>query len=324
MNVYEFTTNLVKNIIDSIESSAVAGVNSLKAHTFPSRITNFPKTQTIKGTVTVGNQKRLEKNVKDVKSVLSDIKKFLASYKSPDSIKVSNFPDQKEYPKFPDSFKVSNFPKQIAPPDSITVKNLSEVVKGLSKELSKIEAVIKKLKLAPVINVEAPKSEKVVVPPANVVLNEKEIDYELLAEAVASSMPQMDYTKLADAIGKKVASMVVTVGGGGKSGKTSFRTIDGKPKDALVDSSGRLVVIQSSADNVPGYSVNDTEDAGSSITYVGQENEAGLWYIKKIDESTSNTTIGHANVSNNKAYTSYEDAWDNRATLSYGNFGDIW
>lgn len=69
------------------------------------------------------------------------------------------------------------------------------------------------------------------------------------------------------------------------------------------------------------YVTNDIEEASATITYIGAENLAGSWYVKKIDTS-SGTVFGHASVKNNSSYSTYDSAWTARASLTYQNFGD--
>ena len=67
------------------------------------------------------------------------------------------------------------------------------------------------------------------------------------------------------------------------------------------------------------FEVNEIENASATITYVGAETAAGVWWIRKMD-STSGSAIGHATEVNNATYTTYATAWTNRATLTYGNY----
>lgn len=69
------------------------------------------------------------------------------------------------------------------------------------------------------------------------------------------------------------------------------------------------------------FEVNEIENASATITYVGAETAAGVWWIRKMD-STSGSAIGHATEVNNATYTTYTDAWTNRATLTYGLYSE--
>lgn len=68
-----------------------------------------------------------------------------------------------------------------------------------------------------------------------------------------------------------------------------------------------------------GFEVNEIKNASATITYIGAETAAGVWWIRKMD-STSGSAIGHATEANNPTYTTYANAWTNRATLTYGNY----
>lgn len=67
------------------------------------------------------------------------------------------------------------------------------------------------------------------------------------------------------------------------------------------------------------FNTNDIEEASSTITYIGMEDKDGAWYIKKIDTTTLNE-FKHATVLNNSGYTTYTNAWTNRAILIYSDF----
>lgn len=71
------------------------------------------------------------------------------------------------------------------------------------------------------------------------------------------------------------------------------------------------------------FGVNDVDEASATLTYVGCEDKDGTWLVKKIDTS-SGTSIrfATAGIIANAAYTNYGDAWDDRATLTYGTFAE--
>lgn len=66
------------------------------------------------------------------------------------------------------------------------------------------------------------------------------------------------------------------------------------------------------------FGVNAMVTLGS-ITYIGMEEKNGFWFIKKMDETTG-MVLGYATINNNSNYSSYSDAWTNKATLTYGNY----
>ena len=70
------------------------------------------------------------------------------------------------------------------------------------------------------------------------------------------------------------------------------------------------------------YNTNDIEEASATITYIGLQDKNGNWYVKKIDTSSGNS-FGHATIINNVSYTTYTTAWAARASLVYGDYGDV-
>lgn len=73
--------------------------------------------------------------------------------------------------------------------------------------------------------------------------------------------------------------------------------------------------------NLSRYAVNEIKESGN-ITYFGKEDIEGNWLIMKIDE-TSGTVFSYATIKNNNSITNYSDAWTNRETLTYGDWGEI-
>jgi hypothetical protein len=60
------------------------------------------------------------------------------------------------------------------------------------------------------------------------------------------------------------------------------------------------------------------------IMYVGKMNQFSYWYVRKVvTDSLGNISTYHANISNNISYTTYIDAWNNRANLVFGNLEDL-
>lgn len=315
MNQYEFVTGLVKNIITAIENSAVASVRSLRTNIYSSKILNFPKTQTVKGTVTVGNQKNVEKEIKDTRKTILDIVSFLKSFKLPKSIEVSNFPEYPKFPEHPKSIEVSNFPKYPDFPKEIKINNQPvEQLENIATRGGEMIKAIKALKLNPTIRVEAPKPERVIIPPPTVTLKEKEIDYERLADAVSKKTQSIDYEKLAQAVSSKIAEMVVTVGGGGSSSKYVFQDKNGKHSLGLVNANRQLSVTQEDK-----WGLNNTSKSGN-ITYTGEEDVDLHWIVRKIVKSGSNLTMTYATQVNNPLVTNYDDAWDNKDSLVYNKY----
>lgn len=101
--------------------------------------------------------------------------------------------------------------------------------------------------------------------------------------------------------------------------------ITGGPIEVKATNDGELlmassITIGSSIKVTQEFNVNDIEEAGGSITYIGKEDSGGEWWIVKIDESASPITIQHASIATDAAQTSYSLAWTNRATLSYTDY----
>jgi hypothetical protein len=71
------------------------------------------------------------------------------------------------------------------------------------------------------------------------------------------------------------------------------------------------------------YQVNNTDDAGSGITYVGKAKIDGKWLIEKLTEATDDIVKVYANESNNSGTAAYTTAWTNRASLTYGQIQTI-
>lgn len=69
------------------------------------------------------------------------------------------------------------------------------------------------------------------------------------------------------------------------------------------------------------YGINDIDDTGL-ITYIGKETADGTWVINKLD-TTSGIVVTYASIDNNPTITSYQDAWTDRATLTYGLFNQV-
>lgn len=69
------------------------------------------------------------------------------------------------------------------------------------------------------------------------------------------------------------------------------------------------------------YQVNNIDDdTATDVLYVGLEKSDGTWWIKKLDETVSPTTLRHATNINNGAYSTYTAAWSARTSLTYSLF----
>lgn len=65
------------------------------------------------------------------------------------------------------------------------------------------------------------------------------------------------------------------------------------------------------------FSVNNIDEASSTVTYFGKESDEGFWVILKKDTS-SGKAFTYATINNNASVTSYSSAWSARASLTYG------
>ena len=69
------------------------------------------------------------------------------------------------------------------------------------------------------------------------------------------------------------------------------------------------------------YIVQDVIESGN-ITYVGKETNSGAWLFVEID-TTTNTVIRYANISNNPTETTYTAALSNKDSLVYALLEDL-
>ena len=70
------------------------------------------------------------------------------------------------------------------------------------------------------------------------------------------------------------------------------------------------------------YNSNFIDEASETLTYICMENKNGDWWIKKIDTSSGNS-FQHATIANNATVLTYTDAFTDRATLTYGDYGGV-
>jgi hypothetical protein len=127
-------------------------------------------------------------------------------------------------------------------------------------------------------------------------------------------MPELDYQKLAETIGKEIAAMTVSTGGGGSGGKYAFQDTQGNRGYGLTNILRQLSVVQEER-----WGINDTFKSGT-ITYSGEEDVDGNWIVRKITKGTGTVNMAYATVKNNPLVTNYTDAWDNRVTLTFNSY----
>lgn len=287
--------NLIKQIVGNIQTTisntGLNVVNSLKAHTFKTRVSNFPKTQAIKGTVTVANQRNVEKEVKSGNKLLKSILAGIKGIKFPKMIGINNFPKYPDQKDFPKEFKISNFPKQPPFPKNIRVSNQStKELKEIYKCVETVNESVKKLKLSPTIKVEAPKPEKIIIPAPNVSVTQEKLDLKALAKLMPKQ-EKIDYKKIGEAVAKSMAEATISVGGGGGSRK------------------------EGQDDLTREYNVSD-KDAVNLIRYYGFIGRSGHWYILK--ENTSTEEYRYI-----KGSSDYESNWTGRADLEYDYYHEV-
>lgn len=68
------------------------------------------------------------------------------------------------------------------------------------------------------------------------------------------------------------------------------------------------------------YGTNNIDEASATVVYICKEDADGAWYILKIDSSSNPNSFTYASVINNSTVTSYNDAYTNRASLTYGKY----
>jgi len=70
----------------------------------------------------------------------------------------------------------------------------------------------------------------------------------------------------------------------------------------------------------PEYGTNDVDTTSqTSVVYIGEETQTGVWIISKID-TTSNVVFTYATPLNNSTITEYSQAWSERLSLIYSVF----
>lgn len=58
-------------------------------------------------------------------------------------------------------------------------------------------------------------------------------------------------------------------------------------------------------------------DEFKSFIYMGEETEAGVWFVKRIDDNEG-LSVRYAGVKNNPKVAGYLDGWNARYKLKYG------
>lgn len=307
-------TNLTKSVIDSIQNTGVAVVKSLHikideavksvlSHTFPVKVINPQESVKVSGEVKVTNQIKLD----ELSKKLDSLKQAVISYKAPDKIEVKNFPKW----DFPKEIKVSNLNNKAE------VSNLGVVVNALGE----VKKAVNNLKLNPEIKVE-PKIEPPIVnlpkqDPPIVNLQEKEVDLSALKDllefwqsltvnAKKSLSVRLsdgkDFYKAMDRLAEVVTANT----------STGFQYYGGGEARAIVNKNNELQATISET-----WYANDTDEVDQNLTYHGEESVEGKWRIYKVVIDGSTTSYRYATVKNNPDIGGYDEAWSNRAELSY-------
>lgn len=299
---------LVQTIITSIQNTGISAVRTLNktitTHTYQVVVKNPVKKVEVEGAVKITNPT----SNKDVIITLKELKKALLPLKS---IKVENFPKPLPFPKFPE------FPKKIEVSnlkDTTEVSNLNVIVTALGT----LEKEIKKLKLDPKIQVEAPvipapvvTVEKTPSPTVNVAAPDLSEFKRIMAFLESLDAKHPLAVRLSD--GKAFYKAIDRLGELYTANtEPPFQDIRNQSARPMVNRNGELQVTISDT-----WDGNDVDKASSTVTYAGEESVDGKWRVRKITKSGNITSIRHATIRNNPDYTSYEDAWADRTSLTF-------
>ena len=300
-------------LIESIKNSTVfvvkrieSGFLSLKNHIFDVRIKNgvLP----VKGSVTVKNQLDIRPEIQnasnEIKKAISELKEFYVIVKN-----------QKEFPK---SIEVSNFTNKVR------LLNIGVIIDALN-DLNK---TIKSIEVSPNVNVKVPKQEPPVInipknPKPIVNVETEKVDltpiYDLLKFWQSMSKDAKHAISVRLTNGKKFYEAVNKIGDivAGTSG-SQFVDSGGYTANAIVNKNNELQVTTSDT-----WGINHIDQTDPNITYYGEENVDGNWRIRKIDENTSVSQITYATKQNNPTYSDYNSAFNNRLSLNYDTYSNV-
>jgi len=305
---WELLKELVQSLINSIQNTGISAVRTLNktitTHTYPVTIKNPVKKVEVAGSVRVTNPS----NNKDVIITLKELKKALLPYKS---IKVENFPKQTPFPKFPE------FPKKIEvsnQQDKVQVTNFDGIVKALFE----VQTQVKKLKLDPKIQVNAPiipapiiHVEKTPSPTVNVEKPDLSEFKRIMVFLEGLDAKNPLAVRLSD--GKAFYRAIDKLGELYTANTESpFQDIRNQSARPMVNRNGELQVTISDT-----WDGNDVDKVSSTLTYAGEESVDGKWRVRKITKSGTITSIRHATIRNNPTYLDYESAWGDRTNLSF-------
>lgn len=206
----------------------------------------------------------------------------------------------KDVPKAPTAVSVSNQPSEIRVNN---LKPVLEALQGLREAVKKLPTTYPEVKIPPYP--EIPPFPKIPEPL-------KEIEVSNLEELIGEDPTRYVPVRLSD--GKKFYEAIQEVLAGG--GRYAFVRADGHKAQARIDTSNRLEI-----GGTFRFNTNDIDEASETLTYIGMETSDAEWLVYKIDKS-SGQQFRYATTKNNNDVTSYNDAFSNRASLTYGTISE--
>lgn len=222
-----------------------------------------------------------------------------------------------DIPEAPKEVKVSNFPKSEKAPDSVTVKNLSELGTHLEKLLRAVEAI----QVSPIVNLPAPIVN--VAPQEAPIVNIPQslppiVDLDLSSLLAAlkplnllSRDPNKPITVRMSDGRHFIDALTQTLKDNGERLATVVSTSYGLTKDEYKAATRELAL------PTEGYSITDKDNDGTP-NYYGYTNQFGAWYIMKETVSAGADTYRYA-----KGTSGYTTAWTGRVDLTYDYFYEV-
>jgi hypothetical protein len=321
---FELVNQLLNTIVRTIENTAVVSVRNIKNNVFGVRVTNPVKKVDVKGTVIVGNQKKLEEKIKDLnklqKETIKTIKNFSVKEHKTHVLNPTEKIEVTNLSVIGDEIVKTN---ELVPKVSGDVQSLHKYLKGIkkidvgnqpikeltriSKELLNLQKEIKKLELSPEINVSPSTLPEINIPAPIVKVDKEKIDYKKLEKLI----PNFDWDKLEKIISENTPDIISSGGGGGKY---AFKDTEGNRGQALTDSTGKIYIANNG--QTTDYEVSDSDEADDNNKYYGFTKADGGWYIlfQDVTAGTYRYIKGDEN---------YINAWSNRDSLVYDYYYNI-
>ncbi len=302
---YKVLQGFLNSIIQTIQNTAISAVKVLKSSLYRVTIKNFPKTQDIKGTVVVGNQRKLEKLVKELKETTFILTEDLKTNKY--SVDIKNFKSKIDIGNLSNLEKANLSGNKLLKDVQKELKVLQKLTKTLDKKsikinnpvdvkplfvkLGELQKWLKKQDFSPKIKVQSPKIPAPIVNvPAPVVNVKKDkYDFSKLLKSLEAKLFERNPKKtisvrLSD--GKDFYEamqemMAISSGGGGGSGK--MLRIDGERTAPLIDETNSQFV------TVMPLSIIE-DKANANMIYVGYcpvgtSETAKGWRISRISKT---------------------------------------